>query len=161
MNKLFPILDLDEEKTIVAARNSIFMDPQALGKMMELLMTKSGEGESLQKQRARELLKVFLIRGFYNTLETLKGEFLDKLANLGLLEQFFSYFVGQANQPSLPLAELVSSTMIEMQADLNRDIAMSYSEFSLGVRLSKDRKINVELPASGQVILVTVEGEEN
>ena len=47
MNKLFPVLDLDEEKTIVAARNSIFMDSQALRKMMELLISKSGEGESL------------------------------------------------------------------------------------------------------------------
>ena len=92
-----PLMDLDEEKTLTAARNSFFMDSQTLEPMMEILLSKGNKHESEKKQKARELLKNFIIRGFYNTLDILKGEFLDQLSQFGLLEQFFNYFIEQAN----------------------------------------------------------------
>ena len=101
MKDAMPLMDLDEEKTLTAARNSFFMDSQTLEPMMEILLSKGSKDESEKKQKARELLKNFIIRGFYNTLDILKGEFLDQLSQFGLLEQFFNYFIEQANHKSL------------------------------------------------------------
>ena len=79
INESLPLLDLDSTKTEIAARKSIFMDASSLESLMDIMLTKSDPDEPHQQKQSRELLKTFIIRGFFNTLDTLKGEFLENL----------------------------------------------------------------------------------
>ena len=60
---------------------------------MEIILQSDSEQASEDYKHRRLLLKTFIMRGFYNTLDILKGEFLQTLQQFDLLERFFSFLV--------------------------------------------------------------------
>ena len=51
-----PLLDLNEQDTAEAARNSIFMDPTAIDSLMEIAMQDDSTLETASAKRALSLL---------------------------------------------------------------------------------------------------------
>ena len=85
-----------------------------------------------------------MIRGFYNTLDILKGEYLSTLKNFNLLERFFSFLVNSFDQPVLSGEDMVSMKLLEQRTDLVRTRVMSSLEMSLQAKV-KDRKILIKI----------------
>ena len=92
------------------------------------------------------------MRGFYNTLNILKGEFLQTLQQFDLLERFFSFLVSAIDQPILRGEDMVSANLLESKADLIRNKVMN--NYDICFKEQKiDRKICFE--ATGTEVLHT------
>ena len=74
-----PLLDLDEQDTAEAARNSIFFDIQALEQLLEIAMQEQSSFESIEAKRAMSLLQTYIVRGLFNMTRALKSEFMEHL----------------------------------------------------------------------------------
>lgn len=71
-----PLIDSSEADTETGARNSIFMDPEVIRKLLWFL--KESEGAGLPPLSIR-ILESSISRGFMNMFETLKLEYVDLL----------------------------------------------------------------------------------
>ena len=106
------------------------MDVQKLEMLLEIMLVKESSMDSKQEKQNRELLKTFIIRGFFNTLEILKGEFLENLQQFGLLEKLFSFLLKETDQSVLPKEDRVSTYLLESRADYAREKVMSGYDLS-------------------------------
>ena len=71
-----PLLDLSQADTETGARNSIFMDPAVIGKMLEFLNSSKDSGLT---PLSIQIIESSISRGFMNMFETLKLEYVDLL----------------------------------------------------------------------------------
>ena len=76
--------------TETAAKNSVFMDPEVIKKLLSLL--KDGAGSSLLPLSAR-ILETSISRGFMNMLTTLKLEYISLLNEHNVFNEMVGYFV--------------------------------------------------------------------
>ena len=134
------------------------MDVQKLEMLLEIMLVKESSMDSKQEKQNRELLKTFIIRGFFNTLEILKGEFLENLQQFGLLEKLFSFLLKETDQSVLPKEDRVSTYLLESRADYAREKVMSGYDLSFNER-NLDREIDV-VGAKKNAIWIRLEENE-
>ena len=134
------------------------MDVQKLELLLEIMLVKDSSMDSKQEKQNRELLKTFIIRGFFNTFEILKGEFLENLQQFGLLEKLFSFLLKETDQSVLPKEDRVSTYLLESRADYVREKVMSGYDLCFNER-SLDREIDV-VGAKKNAIWIRLEENE-
>ena len=88
-----PILDLDDQETMTAARLSVFMDAGALQTMIETAMKPESEDLKEAAKGKQRLLQTFIVRGLFNMTKILKAEFTEFLQRFDLLKNFISFLL--------------------------------------------------------------------
>ena len=116
------------------------MDAQALETMIEIVLKEVPETSSESDRHNRQRVQTFIIRGFYNTLDILKKEFLDTLEQFDLQGKFFNFFVQSMDQSILKCEDMVSANLLESRTDTVRTHVMSNYDLCLQSQ-NIDRKI--------------------
>lgn len=93
---------MKKEETEEAAKQSIFMDPEVISKMISLLQ--DGSGKKLAPITAR-VLESSISRGFMNMFQILKLDYVDLLSQHDLFNRLMSYFVTVSGRSSVRLDE--------------------------------------------------------
>ena len=88
-----PLLDLDEEKTALAAEESIFFKPEAMRKLMSIVLAEQSAFHDAKTQKALDLLQTFVIRGIFNMTQALKGLYIFFLQNNDLMPTFLTFLL--------------------------------------------------------------------
>ena len=90
------------------------------------------------------MLKTFIIRGFYNTLDILKGEFLKTLNNYELLEKFIKFLVNANDQRIMQSEDMASTNLLEQRTDMLRTRVMGQLQMSL-IETKYDRLVKLRI----------------
>jgi hypothetical protein len=101
---------MQEMDTESAAKNSVFMDPEVISKLVTLL--KDGTSDSVNPLSSR-LLESSISRGFMNMLSTLKLDYVSLLKEKDLFNKLTSYFVLVAGASSAKFDEMSLRNVIQ------------------------------------------------
>lgn len=101
--KLTPVLDLNEDETLEAARNSVLADVEVIGKLIDLMKDNSDSLRigSLSPLTTRSLL-TSISRGLMNMFKAMKQEYIELLSQNTLFNKMVSSFVNVSGESSFP-----------------------------------------------------------
>ena len=99
--KCIPLLDMNKDETEEAAKQSIFMDPEVVTKLISLVQ--DGPGLKFDPVTAR-VLESSISRGFLNMFQTLKLDYVDLLSQHNLFNRLIGYLVTVSGESSVKLS---------------------------------------------------------
>lgn len=114
------LIDLNEQHAIDGAKLSLLMNSEVAKKLISILSKPKPTG--FADQKAHELLKTFIIRGYFHLYKTLGNECVSFLQSLGQSGDLIQSLLKEAVNDVLKSDQhIVSETQLEMLADSCRN----------------------------------------
>ena len=86
-------LDINEEETEAAAQESVFMDPQFIEIVIDILKMKLSNCADKDSRLRVQTMKTFFARGLYRVLDTLREDFLEQVQQFDIFEDLMKYLM--------------------------------------------------------------------
>ena len=97
-----PVMEIDREVTVTAARNSVLMDPEVVGHLITLAANSEESAIGGLSSFTMRSVVNSINRGIRHMIETLKAEYVEMLASNSLLDPLINYFVMVSGQSAIP-----------------------------------------------------------
>ena len=95
-------MDIDPKITGTAARNSVLMDPNLAGHLLNLAKNSEQDGIGKLSSMAMRSVACSINRGIKHMIETLRGDYIDLLNQHSLFDPLLNYFVQVSGQSTIP-----------------------------------------------------------